>query len=240
MQDVAFGRPSRITDREDDYRKRRLARALSPARNDAFAMGDQTPDARVRTYADVMKDQQLAREKDNTLQACADDCQCLPSFRHPGATLLSANVMLRTYGRVPSSSSASPDNSMSRSRDCGMTPWGRTAWVEWLMLRPKVRRTSRSSGSGLRSWRPRWRRSPTGRRRPPACRSRPLRSRRARSATSGATAGTRAIRPSARHLTSAERGTSSIAFAEHARSNARSECPTLCPTPQQSVRVVMR
>jgi len=30
-------------------------------------MGDQTPDARVRTYADVMKDQQLAREKDNTL-----------------------------------------------------------------------------------------------------------------------------------------------------------------------------
>lgn len=64
----AFGRPQRITDREDDYRKRRLARALSPARNDAFAMGDQTPDARVRTYADVMKDQQLAREKDNTLQ----------------------------------------------------------------------------------------------------------------------------------------------------------------------------
>lgn len=67
MQD-AFGRPTRITDREDDYRKRRLARALSPARNDAFAMGDQTPDARVRTYADVMKDQQLSREKDNTLQ----------------------------------------------------------------------------------------------------------------------------------------------------------------------------
>jgi hypothetical protein len=72
MQDVAFGRPQRIADREDDYRKRRLARALSPARNDAFAMGDQTPDARVRTYADVMKDQQLAREKDNTLQARAD------------------------------------------------------------------------------------------------------------------------------------------------------------------------
>ena len=35
-------------------------------------MGDQTPDARVRTYADVMKDQQLAREKDNTLAVCSD------------------------------------------------------------------------------------------------------------------------------------------------------------------------
>ena len=32
-----FRKPSRVIDREDDYRKRRLARALSPARNDAFA-----------------------------------------------------------------------------------------------------------------------------------------------------------------------------------------------------------
>jgi hypothetical protein len=36
----------RIVDREDDYRKRRLNRIISPARNDAFAMGDKTPDAR--------------------------------------------------------------------------------------------------------------------------------------------------------------------------------------------------
>jgi len=49
-------------------------------------MGDQTPDARVRTYADVMKDQQLAREKDNTLAVRAHALifhsaavpQCLP------------------------------------------------------------------------------------------------------------------------------------------------------------------
>lgn len=68
----ALGRPSRITDREDDYKKRRLARKLSPARNDAFIMGDKTPDARVRTYADVMREQMLAREQANTLQNIAD------------------------------------------------------------------------------------------------------------------------------------------------------------------------
>jgi splicing factor 3B subunit 1 len=62
----------RITDREDDYKKRRLGRMLSPDRNDAFTSGDKTPDARVRTYADVMREQQLAREQANTLQNIAD------------------------------------------------------------------------------------------------------------------------------------------------------------------------
>ena len=37
---------ARIADREDDYRKRRLNRIIAPASNDAFAMGDRTPDAR--------------------------------------------------------------------------------------------------------------------------------------------------------------------------------------------------
>lgn len=68
LQDGALNQGRRITDREDDYRKRRLARMISPARNDAFAMGDQTPDARVSTYADRMREAQLARERDNTLQ----------------------------------------------------------------------------------------------------------------------------------------------------------------------------
>ena len=69
----AFQRPGgKIIDREDDYRRRRLNRIISPTRNDAFAMGDKTPDASVRTYADVMREQQLARERDNTLKNIAD------------------------------------------------------------------------------------------------------------------------------------------------------------------------
>ena len=35
---MGFMKPTRIIDREDDYRKRRLNRLISPARNDAQAM----------------------------------------------------------------------------------------------------------------------------------------------------------------------------------------------------------
>lgn len=68
-QDGTYPRAALVTDRETDYQKRRLtARMISPARNDAFAMGDQTPDARVTTYADRMREAQLGRERDNTMQ----------------------------------------------------------------------------------------------------------------------------------------------------------------------------
>lgn len=66
-----FRRPGRITDRESDYQQRRLNRFISPARNDAFAMGDRTPANDVRTYGDVLREQQLAREKENTLRWAA-------------------------------------------------------------------------------------------------------------------------------------------------------------------------
>ena len=56
----------RITDRESDYSKRRLNRTLSPTRHDAF--GSTLPDENVRSYAEVMKEAQLARERDNTMQ----------------------------------------------------------------------------------------------------------------------------------------------------------------------------
>lgn len=39
-----------------------------PALLPGAQMGDKTPDARVRTYADVMREAQLARERDNTLR----------------------------------------------------------------------------------------------------------------------------------------------------------------------------
>lgn len=92
-----FGGSKRIIDREDDYRRRRLNRALSPARNDAFAMvrsdlsfflsfalsltafspsqGDKTPDPNMRTYAEVMKETQLAREREVTLRQIAEKNQ---------------------------------------------------------------------------------------------------------------------------------------------------------------------
>ncbi|WCJ18776.1 Splicing factor 3B subunit 1 [Euphorbia peplus] len=71
MEDIGFKKPSRIIDREDDYRRRRLNRVISPDRHDAFAAGEKTPDASVRTYADVMREEALKREKEETLRLIA-------------------------------------------------------------------------------------------------------------------------------------------------------------------------
>ncbi|CAM6033629.1 unnamed protein product [Sphagnum compactum] len=70
-EQLGFKKPQRIIDREDDYRKKRLNRIISPDRNDAFAMGDKTPDAAVRTYADIMREEALKRDKEETLRLIA-------------------------------------------------------------------------------------------------------------------------------------------------------------------------
>lgn len=70
-EDLGFKKPGKIIDREDDYRKRWRNRIISPERNDAFAMGDKTPDASVMTYADVMRNQALERDKEETLRLIA-------------------------------------------------------------------------------------------------------------------------------------------------------------------------
>lgn len=63
-----MGKGGRIVDRETDYQKRRLLRGMTPARADPYAMGDQTPDAAVSTYADTLRRAQLSREADNTMR----------------------------------------------------------------------------------------------------------------------------------------------------------------------------
>lgn len=70
-EDIGFKKPQRIIDREDDYRRRRLQQIISPERNDPFASGEATPDPSVRTYADVMREQALAKQKEETLKAIA-------------------------------------------------------------------------------------------------------------------------------------------------------------------------
>ncbi|XP_068659359.1 uncharacterized protein [Aristolochia californica] len=70
-EDLGFKKPSKIIDREDEYRQRRLNRIISPERNDPFSMGEKTPDINVRTYADIMKEEALKREKEETLRAIA-------------------------------------------------------------------------------------------------------------------------------------------------------------------------
>jgi splicing factor 3B subunit 1 len=69
--DIGSIKSAKIIDREDDYRRRRLNRVISPTRHDAFANGDETPDASVRTYADVMGEEALKREKEETIRLIA-------------------------------------------------------------------------------------------------------------------------------------------------------------------------
>lgn len=66
--DNEFGTSRRIIDREDDYRRRRLNQILSPDRHDAFAAGEKTPDPSKRSYADVMRDEALKREREETIR----------------------------------------------------------------------------------------------------------------------------------------------------------------------------
>ena len=68
-QPSTLGPSRRIVDRESEYQRRRLNRALSPERVDAFSTGDAGGTA--RTYAEVMKEAALARERDNTMQNIA-------------------------------------------------------------------------------------------------------------------------------------------------------------------------
>ncbi|CAL0334354.1 unnamed protein product [Lupinus luteus] len=69
--EMGFRKPSRIYDREDEYRRRRLNQVISPERHDAFAAGEKTPDPTVRTYADIMREEALKREKEETLKLIA-------------------------------------------------------------------------------------------------------------------------------------------------------------------------
>jgi splicing factor 3B subunit 1 len=88
-----FDKAKSIYEREDDYRRRRLDRIISPVRNDAFAMGDKTPDARVRTYADIMKEQQLQREMENTMRNIANKKKEEADQQQQQAAATAAKVM---------------------------------------------------------------------------------------------------------------------------------------------------
>ena len=58
----AHRRP-RIADREDEYRGQRRGAILSPDRGDPFANGGATPAVNSRSYADIIREQQLRKDE---------------------------------------------------------------------------------------------------------------------------------------------------------------------------------
>eukprot|EP00889_Picochlorum_renovo_P001752 jgi/Picre1/28782/NNA_004179.t1 len=65
-QEPQFGPSRKVVDLESDYSKRRLNRALSPTRKDAFSSAPGEEGA--RSYADIMRENQLALERENTMR----------------------------------------------------------------------------------------------------------------------------------------------------------------------------
>ncbi|WVY94746.1 hypothetical protein V8G54_033834 [Vigna mungo] len=68
-QRALFRKPQRIIDGEDDYRRCRLNQIISPERHNPFVDGEKTSDPLVRTYGDIMREEALKREKEETLKA---------------------------------------------------------------------------------------------------------------------------------------------------------------------------
>ncbi|GBG61498.1 hypothetical protein CBR_g21841 [Chara braunii] len=101
--ELGFRKPQRIIDREDDYRARRHNRPLSPDRTDAFALGDKTPDASLRTYADVMREEAVRRGKEETLRLIAKKKQEEEEKRKEGGGALSKPIKpaQQSVGVVP-------------------------------------------------------------------------------------------------------------------------------------------
>uniref|UniRef100_A0A1J3GT84 Splicing factor 3B subunit 1 n=1 Tax=Noccaea caerulescens TaxID=107243 RepID=A0A1J3GT84_NOCCA len=69
--DGGFKPRQSISEREGEYRNRRLNRILSPDRVDPFATGDKTPDPSVRTYNDHMRETATQRELEATKRLVA-------------------------------------------------------------------------------------------------------------------------------------------------------------------------
>lgn len=67
---MADHRPSKISDREDDYLARRRLLTISPARHDPFAPGGQTPDitSERRTYAHIMTENEQRKQKRSLME----------------------------------------------------------------------------------------------------------------------------------------------------------------------------
>ena len=53
----------KITDRENEYTKRRMNQIISPIRSDPFANGGATPDVNARGYGQIMREQNIKRDQ---------------------------------------------------------------------------------------------------------------------------------------------------------------------------------
>ncbi|KAJ3238536.1 Splicing factor 3B subunit 1 [Chytriomyces hyalinus] len=95
----------KIVDREDDYRKRRLGRALSPERVDNFNPETNTSD-NARSYADVIKESELNREHDRLTKKVAEKKREMEQEEREKAAQVAQNIIQSSASGASASSSA--------------------------------------------------------------------------------------------------------------------------------------
>ena len=113
-------RASRVSDRDDEYKARRRQRIISPERHDPFAAGDQTPAAGVRTYGDIMAEQQLKKEREAVMQQVAKKMEEEKEQKKrgaPGAAEAGGERKRRRWDSAPGS-----EASQASTKPGGATP----------------------------------------------------------------------------------------------------------------------
>ena len=156
----------RIADREDEYHARRQ-RVLSPARADAFALGDKTPDVSQRSYKEVMQERELARQREEIRQKLKEQAEEAAAGGGGGAAAAAAaEPKKRRRWDQPSQ----PEKRANTRWDDMATP-GPAAGSKWDATPTPGRGRRRAAPSGTRRRRrgaPSTRQSGTRRRRPAA------------------------------------------------------------------------
>lgn len=84
----------KIIDRESEYQRRRYNALMSPARDDPYLTGDQTPANNARTYTDVVKEQDLRFQKEQTMRNINQKKQQAQQDNQDRAGEIARNAML--------------------------------------------------------------------------------------------------------------------------------------------------
>ncbi|KAF7652896.1 hypothetical protein LDENG_00090610 [Lucifuga dentata] len=167
-------RPQKIAEREDEYKARRRQMIISPERLDPFADGGKTPDPKlqVRSYVDVMLEQNLSKEEREIRQQLAEkaksgDLKAVNGSAASQAAIKRKRRWDQTADQTPSNSTpkkmSSWDQADSNAETPGHTPAHTPSNSRWDETpgRPKGSETPGATPS-TRMWDPTPSHTPAG------------------------------------------------------------------------------
>uniref|UniRef100_A0A8C6TEB6 Splicing factor 3b, subunit 1 n=1 Tax=Neogobius melanostomus TaxID=47308 RepID=A0A8C6TEB6_9GOBI len=162
-------RPQKIADREDEYKARRRMMIISPERHDPFADGGKTPDPKmqIRSYVDVMREQNLSKEEREIRQQLAEKAKSgeLKAVNGSAAAAAAAAKRKRRWDQTADQtpSNGTPKKMSSWDQTPGHTPGHTPSNSRWDETpgRPKGSETPGATPS-TRMWDPTPSHTPAG------------------------------------------------------------------------------